>query len=243
MAGSPFATVTPMISSSGTSASITATAIRPVMNPLKRARRRPLPVVTRRGRGRAVTRSPRPDTSPRRRTTSRAATLITIVMAKRVTPSAISASIPSGVDSWKVLTILAAIVSPCWKMLALMAVPPPIRSATAIVSPSARPRPSMVAPMIPGRLRGTTIERITSQRVAPRANPACRSVSGTAVNTSRTRAVMIGMIMIASTTPAKKKLKLMTGPAKSGMKPSVSLTASAGGLRITGAKKWSPHSP
>ena len=54
-----------------------------------------------------------PVTSPMRATTRRAATLMTIVIANSVTPSAMRASIPSGVDSWKVLTILAAIDSPC----------------------------------------------------------------------------------------------------------------------------------
>ena len=39
--------------------------------------------------------------------------------------------------------------------------------ATAIVSPSARPRPSIAAEMMPERPNGSTAMRIISQRVAP----------------------------------------------------------------------------
>ena len=44
--------------------------------------------------------------------------------------------------------------------------------ATAIVSPSARPRPSTAAETMPERPKGSTAVRIISQRVAPRASAA-----------------------------------------------------------------------
>ena len=43
----------------------------------------------------------------------------------------------------------------------------PMTRATAIVSPMARPRPSMTAPVMPPRLQGSTAWRIISHRVAP----------------------------------------------------------------------------
>ena len=58
-------------------------------------------------------------------------------------------------------------------------------SATAIVSPSARPSPSMLAPMTPGRLKGRTAVRIISQRVAPSASAASWWARGTCRKTSR----------------------------------------------------------
>ncbi|KAG1243173.1 hypothetical protein G6F65_022580 [Rhizopus arrhizus] len=44
----------------------------------------------------------------------------------------------------------------------------PITNVTAIVSPSARPRPSMMPPMTPDLVKGSTTRHITSQVVLPR---------------------------------------------------------------------------
>ena len=44
----------------------------------------------------------------------------------------------------------------------------PITKVTAMVSPSARPRPSMMPPTTEARVYGSTTERITSQVVQPR---------------------------------------------------------------------------
>ena len=73
----------------------------------------------------------------------------------------------------------------------------PITIVTAIVSPIARPRPSMIAPMTPVRPYGRTARRIISQRVAPSASAASRCADGTAWNTSCATEVMYGTIMIA----------------------------------------------
>ena len=72
---------------------------------------------------------------------------------------------------------------------------------TAIVSPSARPRPSIAAEMMPERANGRTATRIISQRVAPRARAASSCRRGVCRNTSRLTAVMIGRIITASTRP------------------------------------------
>src|SRR5262249_46041859 len=45
----------------------------------------------------------------------------------------------------------------------------PITKVTAIVSPSARPRPSMMPPTTPTRVKGSTMFHTTSQVVAPSA--------------------------------------------------------------------------
>ena len=77
-------------------------------------------------------------------------------------------------------------------------------SVTAIVSPIARPRPSIEAPTIPEREYGSTAMRIISQRVAPSASDASLSSAGTVAMTSREIALTIGRIMIARISPATK---------------------------------------
>ena len=98
--------------------------------------------------------------------------------------------------------------------------------ATAMVSPRARPRPSMLAEMMPGRANGSTAIRIISQRVAPRASAASSCSRGVCRKTSRQSAVTIGRIITASTTEAVKIVRPVpeAGPAKSGMKPRFSVS-------------------
>ncbi|CAM5728210.1 hypothetical protein SALBM217S_07475 [Streptomyces griseoloalbus] len=99
--------------------------------------------------------------------------------------------------------------------------------ATAIVSPSARPRPSIEAEMMPERPNGSTARRMTSQRVAPRARAASSCICGTWRKTSRLTLVMIGRIMIASRMPtvsserAAPGLAKMSGPAEEVVEPEV----------------------
>ena len=80
----------------------------------------------------------------------------------------------------------------------------PITSVTAIVSPIARPRPSIAAPVMPAREYGRTAMRIISQRVAPSASAASLCSTGTVAITSREIAETIGRIMIARISPAMK---------------------------------------
>jgi hypothetical protein len=75
---------------------------------------------------------------------------------------------------------------------------------TAIVSPIARPRPSIDAPTMPAREYGRTAIRIISHRVAPSASDASLSSGGTVAITSREIALTIGTIMIARMSPATK---------------------------------------
>ena len=79
-------------------------------------------------------------------------------------------------------------------------------SATAIVSPIARPRPSITAPTRPPLLCGSTAPLIISHRVAPSASAASFSLGGVVSITSRASDVMIGVIMIARMMPAVRKL-------------------------------------
>src|SRR3712207_1340685 len=73
----------------------------------------------------------------------------------------------------------------------------PITIVTAIVSPSARPRPSMTPPIMPARAYGTIASQITSHWVPPTASNASRWWTGTLLRTSREMAAMVGRIMIA----------------------------------------------
>src|SRR5919206_1085294 len=76
----------------------------------------------------------------------------------------------------------------------------PITIVTAIVSPSARPKPRITAPAIPGA-PFTSTTRIISHLVAPRASAASRCEPGTAASTSRTTAEIIGVNMIGGNYP------------------------------------------
>ena len=80
----------------------------------------------------------------------------------------------------------------------------PITRVTAIVSPIARPSPSIDAPTIPEREYGRIAVRIISQRVAPSASAASLWSGGTVAITSRVIAETIGTIMIARISPAMK---------------------------------------
>ena len=73
--------------------------------------------------------------------------------------------------------------------------------ATAIVSPNARPRPSIAAEMIPGRPNGSTAILIISHLVAPRARAASSWSLGVCKKISRISAAIIGRTMMASTIP------------------------------------------
>src|ERR1700752_771246 len=88
--------------------------------------------------------------------------------------------------------------------------------ATAMVSPRARPRPSITPETTPERAYGKTARRIVSQRVAPNAIAASSWRRGVWAKTSREIAVVIGMTMIASTMPAVSMVRPVTegGPAK-----------------------------
>src|ERR1700677_3915566 len=90
------------------------------------------------------------------------------------------------------------------EMVALL----PTTIVTAIVSPSARPSPSIEAPKIPRVDPFNTARRVTYHRVAPSAKAASRCETGTERNTTREIDVMIGTIMIATIMAADK----MHGP-------------------------------
>jgi hypothetical protein len=91
---------------------------------------------------------------------------------------------------------------------------------TAIVSPRARPSPS-IEPLITADLpNGRTVMRIISQRVAPSARAPSSRRRGVWEKTSRAMAETIGRIITASTRPAVSIVRPVTdaGPLKKGMK-------------------------
>ena len=85
-------------------------------------------------------------------------------------------------------------------------------SATAIVSPIARPSPNIAAPIRPLRTRGNTATRNISMRVAPIAIAPFLSSWLTVMSASRDSDVMIGMIMIARMSPAVMNDAPRAGP-------------------------------
>ncbi len=93
---------------------------------------------------------------------------------------------------------------------------------TAMVSPSARPSPSIEPPMIPPRPNGSTTVRTMPHRVPPRASAASFSAGGVWAKTSRETEAMIGRTMSDTTIPAMniEPLKLaFSSVAKKGIQP------------------------
>src|SRR6266516_304477 len=145
-----------------------------------------------------------PTAAPRatRQIRMRATALTATVSTNRINPTANSADrYMFVVASLNSLAIAAAIVYAGCSSETPMSWRLPITIVTAIVSPSARPRPRMIAPMRPARPYGSTAERTVSQRVAPIASAASRCAVGTARSTSRDTAAMSGTIMIARMMP------------------------------------------
>src|SRR5699024_789320 len=119
--------------------------------------------------GRGAHTAASPFVCPRRQTMTRARMLLIIVTRKRATPIAMRAVRVAGVASPKVAAMWEAMLLPVPKRLAPQDWEPPMSMSTAMVSPSARPRPSMAAATIPEKLAGSTTLVMTSQRVDPSA--------------------------------------------------------------------------
>src|SRR5690606_36446199 len=106
-----------------------------------------------------------PENALRRLTTMRTRALTMRVMANSMSPVAISTLTFVPYASGKLRSMFAAIVDGLPELIRLKVTSPVAEStiATAIVSPSARPRPSMDAEMMPARPNGNTVIRIISQ--------------------------------------------------------------------------------
>src|SRR5581483_6186279 len=105
----------------------------------------------------------------------------------------------------------------------------PMTKVTAMVSPSARPRPSMTPPTTPTLVYGSTTFHTTSHVVDPSAYADSFSTEGTTSNTSRITEAMNGITMIARMIPAESTPIPIGGPRNSapasGISPSVAVSA------------------
>jgi hypothetical protein len=165
-------------------------------------------------------------------------------MARRIRPIATSDCVWSPpLASLNVTAILDAMVWAWSKIDTGMSWPLPITIVTAIVSPSARPRPRIAAPTTPERAYGSTALTATSQRVAPRPNIASRWLFGTELSTSREIETIVGRIMIARITPAAPRPTPKLGPWKKGSQPSVAMSQESTVSRRNGLSTKMPHSP
>ena len=122
-----------------------------------------------------------------------------------------------------------------------------------IVSPNARPRPSIVPPMIPPRPNGINTIQIIPQCVDPNANAASFSPGGHNENTSRITEHAIGITINDTTSPAMNNDDVYDPCAQSGARGSVS-TRNTGTHdacnanqceknNARGIKKKNPHNP
>ena len=139
----------------------------------------------------------------------------------RTSPSSISAASwrELGPASAKLFAIRLAIVWPWSNSETEIEFLFPIIIVTAIVSPTALPRPRTIAPKIPARAYRSTASRVVSHRVAPRLSAASRWFPGTARRASLETAETVGMIMIARMTPAANLSVPIGVPWKMGSHP------------------------
>ena len=126
----------------------------------------------------------------------------TTVSTNSTTPIPMSAEryVPVASPNW--FAMMLARVSPGPKMCALMCCELPMSSATAIVSPIARPRPIITADDHAAAAVREHRAPDHLPRVAPSPYDASFSGCGVVANTSRVIDVMIGVIMIATMIPA-----------------------------------------
>src|SRR5512140_2692030 len=92
----------------------------------------------------------------------------------------------------------------------------PMTNVTAIVSPSARPRPSMIPPMTPTFVYGSTMFQTTSHVVQPMPYADSFSTGGTISNTSRITDEMNGITMTDRMIPADRMPMPFGAPRNSG---------------------------
>src|SRR4051812_45098405 len=114
---------------------------------------------------------------------------------------------------------------------------------TAIASPSARPRPSVIAATIPPFTYGSATLRTISQRVAASATDASLTSRGTLSRSSRQIDDVIGTIMIVSTTIATRTPACEGEPEKNGSQPSQSSRNGSICARMNGPSTKIPQSP
>jgi len=142
--------------------------------------------------------------------------------------------------------MLAAMVEclPAWRICQEKVLPTERTMTTAIVSPRARPRPSIEAEMTPERPNGRTAMRTISQRVAPSARAASSWRGGVWRKTSRDTEVMIGNTMTARIRAAEAMTRPVgdAGPAKRGNQPTCSANHVQRGTSL-GINQIAPHRP
>src|SRR5579862_1155167 len=123
----------------------------------------------------------------------------------------------------------------------------PITNVTAMVSPSARPRPSMMPPTTPIRVYGRTMLRTTSHVVQPTAYADSLSTDGTISNTSRITAATNGITITARMMPAVSTPRPVGAPSNSGpishRLPNVAVRNGSTWSAKNGANTNSPHMP
>ena len=120
----------------------------------------------------------------------------------------------------------------------------PITIVTAIVSPSARPRPRMIAPTMPGS--GVRQDRLRDHLPAGRPEREHRLAlrcSGRRVITSREIATIVGRIMSVRITPAVNSPTPYGGPAKIGIQPSAPMMPGSTVEARNGPRMNTPHRP
>ena len=83
----------------------------------------------------------------------------------------------------------------------------PVAISTIIVSPTARPKPTMMAEKTPGLAVGSTTRTAVCQRLAPSASEAAVRLDGTLVNASSEIVKMIGMTAKPIARPTTRQLR------------------------------------
>ena len=119
----------------------------------------------------------------------------------------------------------------------------PITIATAMLSPSALPVASVIAVWIPARAPGRTALLVTCHRVAPSASAASRSAVGTLAIAVRLRATMVGNVITARTTEARRTLGPYATPRKNHPIAGIERRDGSTSRANTGESTSNPQSP
>ena len=83
----------------------------------------------------------------------------------------------------------------------------PVAMSTIMVSPTARPKPIMMAEKIPGLAVGSTMRIAVCQRLAPRASEPARRCWGTLASESSAIVKMIGITAKPMASPTTSELR------------------------------------
>ena len=119
----------------------------------------------------------------------------------------------------------------------------PVAMSTIMVSPTARPKPIMMAEKMPGLAVGSTIRIAVCQRLAPRASEPARRCWGTLASESSAMVKMIGITAKPMATPDHERVALVVGQPQRRQEPAAIVAAEEPHLDEAAQREGQPRAP